>query len=328
MRKHSAIILGALLLIVSMGVTAEARTYKIAHALAADHPYTPALELFAREVDKRTDGRIQFDVLHSGVLGGEVEMIPQLISGTLDGLVLGGVVIFESFNPLACTEDLPYLFKSLEHGRRATDGDYGKLMNTEVIEPLGIKVLGYMDYGFRHFTNNKRALNKPTDLQGIKFRSGPVPMRLKMFAAFNSTAVPIAFPELFQALQQGTVDGQENSLAIIDSSKYYEAQKYLSLSAHVLNVSPVMLNKALWESFSKEDKQAVQEAARIAIDYERELISKAEAEAVEKLKKLGMQVNTPDKQAFAEATKPVWDYYREKFGAKGQAFIDAAAKYE
>ena len=328
MEKRSLIVLGTIMLLLVAAFPAQARTYQIAHQLAATHPFTPTLEFFAKEVADKTKGRVKFNVLHSGVVGDEVAMTNQLMSGTLDAGILG-LVIFENFDPIGCVEDLPYLYKDKGHVRRAIDGDFGKLVSKELIEPLGLRPLGWVEYGFRHFTNNKRPLNKPEDLAGIKFRSGPNHMRLLMFEAFNAKAVPTAFTELFTALQQGTVDGQENSLPIIESGKFYEVQKYLSLTGHIFGSGVIVINNDVWKSFSPEDQKIISEVGHQASALQRELTDKLEESVLETLKKAGMEINEVDKKIFAEAcVKPVWEgYFLKQFGARGQAFIDAVAKY-
>ncbi len=323
MLKKLSVILGVALLAISLSVPAIARSYKIGNAYTPSHPINAGLAVFAKEVAEKTNGRITFDVIHSGVLGGEVEMIPQLMSGTLDAGVLGGVNMFESVAPAACVEDLPFLFRDRDQVLRASEGEFGRRIASEVIEPLGLKVLGYMEFGFRQFTNNKRPIVKPEDMKGIKFRSGPIAIRLKMFSALGATAVPIAFPELFTALQQGTVDGQENPLAVIESSKFYEVQKYLSLSDHISHMAPIVFNRGLWDSFKPEDQAVILEAARNAIVHEREVMAAAMATMIDRMKAAGMEVNEVDKEAFKKAVQPVWDAYIAQFG---RGLIDAALK--
>lgn len=300
---------------------AYARTYKIAHAFAATHPFTAGLERFAKNIDTASNGRIKFDVVHGGVLGGEVEMIPQIMSGSLDSAVFGGISVFQSFSSKAAITELPFLFPDAKTAFAAFDGKLGDLVAQQIINPLGIEVLGYMENGFRHFTNNKRPIIKPEDMKGIKFRSAASPLRLKMFEALGTTAVPIALPELFTALQQGTVDGQENPLVTIESSKFYEVQKYLSLSGHIFDVAPIVISQDVWKSFSAEDKALIQAAMNDAKIFQRELCANANEKILEKLKASGMQINAIDKELFVKAVQPVWDGFIKEHGRE---LIDAA----
>ena len=326
--KRSIIVLGTVILLLTASFSAQAATYQLAHQMAPSHPFQPSLELFVKEVAEKTNNRIQFNILSSSVIGGELEQASQMISGALAGGIISAV-IFENFDPIGCFEDLPYLYKDTAHARRAIDGDVGKLMQDDLIGPQGLKVLSWGEFGFRHFTNHKRPLRSPEDMHGIKFRSGPNPMRLLMFEAFGASAVPIAFPELFTALQQGTVDGQESALPVIDSSKLYETQKYLSLTGHIFQSAGLMMNGALWKSFSSEDQTIMLEAAHKATVLQRELYDKLEETLLETLKKAGLEIIEVDKKLFADAcVKPVWEgYFMKKFGARGQKYIDAAAKY-
>jgi tripartite ATP-independent transporter DctP family solute receptor len=243
-----------------------AATYKIANVLTPTHPYNVSLQKFAEDIKAESSGRIQFEILHSGVLGGDVEQLTQVIAGSLDSVVMGGVSVFQNFNKKSGVEELPFLFKDLETARQAYDGEFGQKINEEIIVPLGLVPLGYMENGLRHFTNSKRPIVKPADMKGIKFRSGVSPIRIEMFRLLDAQAVSMAFPELFTGLQQGTVDGQENPLAIIYSSKFYEVQKYLSMSGHIYNSGPIIFNKKIWEAMPGEDQELIRNiAVRLSI---------------------------------------------------------------
>jgi TRAP-type C4-dicarboxylate transport system substrate-binding protein len=165
---------------------------------------------------------------------------------------------------------------------------------------------------------------EPKDMEGIKFRSAEVPIRIEMFNTLGASAIPMAFPEVFTGLQQGTIDGQENPLSIISTSKFNEVQKYLSLSGHIYSSALFIINPETWNSYPEDVKNAIQKAADEARDYERQLVSKAEETLVQELKEAGMKVNEVDKEAFIDAVQPVWDNFREKYGSE---LIDAAIKY-
>jgi tripartite ATP-independent transporter DctP family solute receptor len=302
---------------------AFAKNYKLGHIFQPTHSINTTLEQMAKEVDTATKGEIQFSILHSSVLGGDVEMLSQLVMGSLDACALGGVGILENMNPLAAIDDIPFVYPNAQAAYKAQDGKWGKLMEEKVMAPLGLVNMGYMENGFRHFTNNKRPITKPEDMKGIKFRSAPVPVRLKMFQILGADAIPISFGELFTALQQGTVDGQENPLAMIDASKFYEVQKYMSMSGHIYTTVPLLINVKVFNSWTPEQQKIVRDAFRKALEAQRKLAIEAEASLRAKFEKLGMQINDLDKKPFIDAVQPIWEEYIKKNGADGQAVVDA-----
>jgi tripartite ATP-independent transporter DctP family solute receptor len=299
-------------------------TFKVAHIFAPTHPAQKGLEKFKEIVEKETNGKVKVDIYNSGVLGGDTEELQQVIAGSLDSAIIMGISIWQGMDPRAGVEELPFLFKDEKMARKALDGDFGKKLSAEVLEPTGVKVLAYWENGFRHFTNNKRAITEPADMKGIKFRSAESPIRIDMFNTLGASAIPMAFPEVFTGLQQGTIDGQENPLAVIESSKFYEVQKYLSLSGHIYNAGVFIVNPKTWDSYPDDVKQAIQKAANEAKEYERQLIDETNQDILEKLKQANMQVNEVNKDAFIEAVQPVWEKFKK---AHGSELIDAALKY-
>mgnify|MGYP000865087400 CR=1 FL=1 len=299
-------------------------TIKVAHVLAPDHPVQKGLEKFAEVLNEDTNGRVKVDIYDSGVLGGEAEALNQVIAGSLDSSVITTMSIWQGYNPEAGIEDLPFLFKDSEMAHKALDGDYGKLAAERIIEPTGVKVVNIWENGFRHFTNNTRPIIEPDDMRGIKFRSAEVPIRIEMFNELGASAIPMAFPEVFTGLQQGTIDGQENPLSIIETSKFYEVQEYLTLSGHIYSSAPFVFNSKIWEGYPDNIKNAIQKAADEARDYERQLISENDEKLVDELTKGGMKVNEVNKEAFIDAVQPVWDNYVQDFGSE---LVEAAVKY-
>ena len=313
MKKAISVLLGFALAI-SMNLPATAATYKIAHIFAPSNPINVASEKFAEDVAKESNGNIKFEVLHSGVVGGEVEIISQVMSGSLEFAATGGIGMFQNFSPKAGVEELPFLFANVESAHRAADGEFGKLVAEQIINPLGLVTLGYMENGFRHFTNNKRPIVVPDDMKGIKFRSASSPIRIKMFEALGSQAIPMAFPELFTGLQQGTVDGQENPVVNIYSSKFYEVQKYLSLSGHIYSFGPFIVNQKFWKSLKQEDRDMIQKNLDVAVKYQRQLCRDTEIEMLADMEKKGMAVNKIDTEAFKAKMQPVWDIFIKQHG--------------
>ena len=238
--------------------------------------------------------------------------------------MVSGVAMYQGYDARAGIEDLPFLFTSAESAHKALDGEYGVKLAEEVLEPVGTKVINYWENGMRHFTNDVRPIVTPSDMKGIKFRSANSPIRIKMFEACNASVVPMQFSELYTALQQGTVQGQENPIPLIETSNFDGVQKYLSLSGLIYNATVLAFNPDKWNSLSPELQEVIINAANEARDYERELNAKESDDAVERLKSKGMEVNEVDKSAFVEAVQPVWDTFKKENGSE---LIDLAVSY-
>ena len=206
------------------------------------------------------------------------------------------------------------MYPDVEHARAAFDGAYGDYVKENWIEPTGLKVLCFWESGFRHFTNNVRPIYTPDDMKDIKFRSAQSEIRVKMFEALGASATIINFSELYTALQQHTVDGQENPLSIITANGFYDVQKYLSLSGHFYSTALFIVNPDFWGSLPAEYQEIIQAAAEECRDYDRQLSSESEADMIQTCKDHGMEVNEIDADAFKAAMDEVWKLYTDKFG--------------
>lgn len=294
---------------------------KVAHVLADTHPEHIGLVGLANELKERTNGSVQLTVISGGALGSENDEINQLRTGALDMALIQGISIFQGLDSRLSVEEVPFLFPTREDGYKAVDGPFGDRVS-EILAEKGIHVIAYWENGVRHFTNSKRPIVKPEDMQGIKFRSAASEIRLQMFNELGASAIPMAFTELFTALQQGTVDGQENPLSIIQSSKFNEVQKYLSLSGHIWNSSVLVINPDVWKKLDAEQQKAMQELSFKYRDSVRKQIADEDDKIVEQLKSKGMEVNDLDKQAFADAVANVRKLYIDKNGDELLKLID------
>jgi tripartite ATP-independent transporter DctP family solute receptor len=307
--------------------TFAAKKIQIGHAYAAQHPMHVSMEAFAAQVKQETKGELEFEIVPSGVLGGEIELIQQTVGGMLDASLIGAITMFQGFAPKAAIEDLPFIFTDRAVVHRAVDGAFGAYMAEKVIEPLGLKVAAFLEHGFRQVTNNKRAIVKPEDLAGLKLRVPPLAMRVEAFKLLGSNPVPMALPELFTALQQGTVDGQENPLATIESYKFNEVQKFLSLTNHTYVTAPLVFNKDAWKSFDAATQKIILDAAKKAQAMSRDLYIKYETEALARIKDSGVTVTTNvDYKAFTDKVKPVYEMFRQKHGSELFDLIEQAGK--
>ncbi|WP_019119884.1 DctP family TRAP transporter solute-binding subunit [Brevibacillus massiliensis] len=297
----------------------------VAHIFPENHPGGIHLKKFAEEVSAKTNGAVEITVHHAGVLGSEADEIQQIQAGNLDMALLYGISNFQNIDPQLGVEELPFVFKDKEHAHRALDGAFGKAVS-EKLASKGFQALSYWENGFRHFTNNKIPITTPEDMNGVKFRSAEIPIRLEMFKQLNASAIPMAFTELFTALQQGTVDGQENPLSIIETNKFYEVQKYLSLSGHIYNSAVLVTSPQSMEKLSPEQQKIVAEVAEKIKAEEREMVKKQDEELVAVLKEKGMEVNEIDREAFVKAVQPVWNGFTSKNGDELLKLIQEAEK--
>lgn len=297
----------------------------VAHAFPDSHPGGIHLDKLAEEVKEKSNGSLEIEVHHNGVLGSEADEIQQLQAGNLDMALLYGIGNFQNIDPKLGIEELPFVFEDNEHAHNALDGEYGKAVS-DILQSHGFNVISYWENGFRHFTNNKQAISKPEDMKGIKFRSAEIPIRLEMFKELDASAIPMGFNEVFTALQQKTIDGQENPLSLINSSKFYEVQEYLSLSGHIYNSAVLTISPASLEKLSPEQQEILKEVAEKLKVEEREMIAKQDQELVKELETQGMKVNEVDIEAFQKAVEPVWDIYTDQNGDELLKLIQEAGK--
>ncbi|MFZ7102456.1 MAG: DctP family TRAP transporter solute-binding subunit [Peptococcaceae bacterium] len=304
---------------------AEVKVLKISNGYAPTHPYNLALKEFKETVESKTNGAIRVDIYDSAVMGTSQDEIEAVMSGTEDAAVVAALSMWQNWSDIAAIEEVPFLFPDAKTARAAFHGDFGQKVIDQVITANNVKALGVWEFGFRHITNNVRPIVEPSDMQGIKFRVGPSQIRLEAFQALGANIMSVAWNELFTALQQKTVDGQENPIMTIESSGFGEVQKYLSLSGHVYNSGFFIINPDYFNSLTPEQQKIVADAAEAGGYRTEELNDELEGQAIEKLKNQGVEVNdTVDKEAFKKAMQPVWEEFREKYGNE---LLDLALSY-
>ena len=311
------LVLGA---VVPGAFAAEKVVLKFGHVLASTHPYHLAAEKFAEILANDKSVNVEVQVFHSSQLGNERDLTEGLQLGTVDlALAPGTVALFE---PKMALFDLPYMFRDRKHAYAVLDGPIGEEVAAGM-PSKGLRLLAYWENGFRNITTSKRPINTPEDLKGIKIRVSENRVHVDTFTAFGATVTTMAFGEVFTALQQGTIDAQENPLAIIYTSKFYEVQKFLSLSEHVYMPAHLLISEARWQGLAPEVKKAVQSAAYQARDFERKLMMESDGKLLENLKNAGVQINNVNKTAFVDlAKKTVWQKYEKEFGALRQKIVD------
>jgi TRAP-type transport system periplasmic protein len=298
-------------------------TLKMNIAVAQNSHYGVAVDAFAREVETRTGGRYRIQNFYAGALGAERESVEGVQLGTLD-LTLTSTGPIPNFVPEVAILDIPFLFKDYAQARAVLDGPIGQEMLLK-FPGKGIVALAWAENGFRHMTNSKRPVNNPDDLKGLKMRTMENPIHIQAYKQFGILPTPMAFTEVYTALQQGTVDGQENPLSVITSAKLDQVQKNLTLTGHVYSPSLILMNKAQWDKLSAADKQAFLDAAKEAVKVNRARVDDDEKKAVADLKSKGMAVvENVDKAKFQAVLAPVYADFGKKFG---QENIDRIKNY-
>ena len=261
-------------------------TLKMNISVSQNSHYGVAVDTLAREVEKRTNGRYRIQNFYSGALGAERESIEAVQLGTLD-LTMTSTGPIPNFVPEVAILDIPFLFKDYNHARSTLDGPIGQDMLGK-FPAKGLVALAWGENGFRHMTNSKHPVNTPDDLKGLKMRTMENPVHIQAYKQFGIIPTPMAFTEVFTALQQGTVDGQENPLSVISAAKFDQVQKYLTLTGHVYSPALILMNKGKWDKLSAADKLAFAESAREAVKANRARIDEDERRAVADLRSKGM----------------------------------------
>jgi tripartite ATP-independent transporter DctP family solute receptor len=279
-------------------------TLKWATSGPEDHQYTIGARKFEELIEAKSEGKIIVEIFPNSQLGGEREAIEGTKNGTITMTSVTSDGALPAWVPETQVFTIPYLFRDAEHVYKALDGEVGEYLG-EKCEAQGFKHLGFFELGFRHFTNNKRPINEPADMKGLKIRVQEAPIWFALIEAVDGIATPIAFNELYSAMQQGVVDGQENPLRTISSMKYYEVQQYLALDAHTYAPGSVIMNLKAWNELPVEYQKLVQECVDEAVAYQRKFVSDKAAEDLQFLKDQGMNVTEPDLAKFAEATKHI-----------------------
>ncbi|MGE4371990.1 MAG: TRAP transporter substrate-binding protein [Xanthobacter sp.] len=310
------------LAIVSGPAMASAETLRLAHNAAPGNPKSDASELFAKLVKEKTDGRVTVDVGGSAQYGDDTEALTSMRLGTL-AFSANSQGTTSTIVPEFALLGLPFLFKDLPQAWQVMDGPAGDKLRTEA-EKKGLVVLAFWDNGIRHTSNNKHPINTPADLKGMKIRTPPDPMTIDIFTDLGANPTPLAFSELYIALQQGVMDGQENPLMNIYSSKLYEVQKYISLTGHKYEATPLLASKVVWDGLSDKDRSAILEAAKEAGAYNRKRSQEADAELRKKLEEAGVKINEVDTAPFIEMTAPVYAKWQKQYPDMSKAIIDAA----
>ncbi|WP_432348604.1 TRAP transporter substrate-binding protein (plasmid) [Shinella yambaruensis] len=311
--------------ILSFGREARAAvTLTLGHGAAPGNPRTVAADKFAELVKAKTEGRVTINVAGSETLGSDAAMLTSLRTGALD-ITANSQGPVSALIPEIAALGLPFLFETAEQAIKVLQGDVGKAL-AERFDAVGLVALDWWDNGIRHLSNSKLAVKTPDDVKGLKIRTPADPMTIDIFEALGASTEQIAFGELYIALQQGVVDGQENPLANIESSKLYEVNKYISLTAHKWESTPFLMSK-MSEARLGDDLEAVKAAALEAGTLQRDLSAQKATETLEAFKaNPAIEISEVDRAAFAAATTSVLETWKQKPFGEFVAQIAAAAK--
>jgi len=288
----------------------QARNFKFAFVNQKGHPQGMGAQRFSEIVEKKSGGKMKVKLFASGVLGGDAAVISSLQGGTVDltmaipGLLSGMAREFSLF-------DLPFLFNNEKEADGVLDGPVGRKLLDKLPEK-GLIGLTYFEHGFRNVTNSRRPVARMEDLQGLKLRVMQIPVMIDAFSALGSNPLPLPLPEVYTALEQRAVDGQENPYSLVEASKYYEVQKYGSDTRHAFNPVVLLFSKKVWDRLSEDERKILLDAARETQPFQRAANREVNAKAAEFLKGKGMVLTefpAQERERLRDKLKPVTDKY-------------------
>ena len=296
-----------------MAAPLHALELKLGHVVNEKDVFHAAAEKLKEVAEKNPKADLKITLFPNAKLGDERNLLESLKMGSVDmAIITGGPVI--NFLPKFGVLDLPFLFTSPEQAYRVLDGKIGQGFFKDM-EALGWKGLAYGERGFRNVTNSKRPVKTPADLKGLKIRVMQNPVYVDAFKAMGANAVPMAWMETLTALQQKTIDGQENPINVIEAFNIAESNKHMTLTRHSYSPNLILMSMRTWKKLNPEQQKVIMNASKVAAKYNRDLDAKMEKEWLAELKKQGMQiVEKPDIKAFREAVKPVYEKYEPQFG--------------
>ena len=298
---------------------------KYATSLSEESAYYKGAVALRDAADQLSNGRLKVQIFANAQLGNDRDMVEGMQLGSIDMAspstgAMGAVV------PAATVLDLPYIFDDHAHVYRTLDGPFADQIY-KLFDSAGFHPLGYWEIGFRNLTNNTRPVRALADVRGLKLRTLPAQIHQRAWSLLGAQPVAIDFTELYNALSTGVVDGQENPYNIILLGKLHEVQKHLSITRHIYGVAPTSVSDKTWAKLTPELQGILKEAVKRSTPVQRQAASGDEAGQLARLQGLGMQVVTdPDREAFRKAMQPAWELYTGRFGAQGQALIDAIRK--
>jgi TRAP-type transport system periplasmic protein len=317
MRKKAGIILVGWIVLMVFVVApsiAQQKSFSLNHTMGVNTYPDQAVKWFSTQMEQRTKGAIKVKVFSAGELGQEVEQYDALNLGTLESALMGAQLI-----GAVCPEygilDLPYLWRDQEHVRKVWAGPIGQEMTQVILQRKGIRILAALDRGPRNLTTKNRVVKVPADLRGLKIRTIQNPVHIEAWKTLGANPVPMAFGEVFTALQQGTIDGQENPYEMIYSNSLFEVQKYMILTRHVRALIWFGVSDKFWKTLSPEHQKIFSDTAIEAAAMNNRLLVAGDQDLEKKLQEKGMTFITPDLEKFTEGVKPVPEKFKNVWKA-------------
>ncbi|MCX2698239.1 TRAP transporter substrate-binding protein [Brucella pseudogrignonensis] len=293
----------------------KSRNIRVSNGINADHPVGDGIKAMQACLDEKSDGKLKLTAFWGGALGGDLQATQALRSGVQEAVVtssspLVGIV------PALGVFDLPFLFANAEEAYTVMDGEFGDLLN-EKLDAAGLVNLGYWENGFRNLSNSKRPVNKWEDLEGMKVRVMQNNIFLDTFKNFGANATPMAFGEVFSALETKAIDAQENPYVTIDTSKFYEVQEYVSETKHAYTPFLFLFSKPIFNTYSPEEQAALKECASVGRDVERSVIAELNKKSLAKIEAAGVKFNTitPEEHArILEKSQVIYEKHKADIG--------------
>lgn len=320
--------LAATILAVAGPAAAAEYELKLGHAaIGEDNPLSVAVEFFAKDIAEASDGRISVQVFGGGQMGDDRELVELAQEGTLD-LAVPTVSKLSAWDPAFAAPEIPYVFPNRDVALSVLQGGYGDFLEPK-LNDLGLATVGWFENGFREMTNNVRPISKPEDLDGIKLRTMAVEAHIETFSHLGANPTPMAFSELYSALQQNVVDGQENPLVNIVNNKMYEVQKYVSMTNHVYSAYIVVMNQAVLDEMPADLQDILRASLSRALDHELALIDENEATYLKTIEEAGVEVNTltdEELAAFRAKVGEIGDKLKTLVGEDAYEALNAAVQ--
>jgi tripartite ATP-independent transporter DctP family solute receptor len=315
-----------LVLAVTGSAYGEIRQHEVKFAAQNNkgHPQVLGMEKFAEIMKEKSGGKIVVNLFPGGVLGGDVQTVSGIQGGVIQMSVLNAGILQNLAKPFAAV-DLPFIFASPKQADAVMDGPFGEHLNA-LLPEKGLISLGYWELGFRHLSNNRRPVASVDDVKGLKIRVIQSPIMVDLFTTLGANAVPIAWPEVYTALETKTVDGQENPYANVFTAKLYEVQKYVSATGHIYNPQIVIISKKFWDTLNADEQKLIKDAAVEARTYQRKVSREQDADFRKKITDLGVQVTDlqpAELEKFRAAVKPVVDKYAKEIGPDTMNLLNA-----
>jgi len=318
--KNIHIVLWLLLIFLFFNCTKKDRLRKVKFGLShsQNHSFTQALSHFDSLLQIKLPNKFEVEIYHSAILGSEKEMLEMLTLGSLEGVLTG---LLNNYDPLFAIFEMPYLYRDRKHVFEVFTGETIRKA-AKPLEERGIVFTGFYENGFRHLTNSIKPIHTPSDITNMLIRTPENPAYLATFKAMEVIPTPMSFSELYTALLQGVVDGQENPLQNIWFGRLYEAQKHIALTGHIYNAAYVLFSKRFWDSLNEEEKEIFRECVAASSLWQLAYMQRLDNSLEAKLKEKGMEFTYPDKDAFEEASKAAYEEMYQQLGDRARVVVE------